>query len=219
MDTGQWIAIGLSVLLGVWYLIGAIINRRRGIATYHWLHAGLTGLGKVNEAKWIGSAGTGARLVVGQANKPFRRIEVIFLLESREIMPLWLFNRLRKKQDEMIFKATLRRPPFLEIEVAPAGNRRLKELLAPAEGKQAAFKEVSAPSGFTMLTRGRPADDRQLTAVQHLLERYPQAIIQFSLRRQIPHLLLRLNIPPLCEAGNAFWDDLSQFMRSDASTQ
>ncbi len=219
MDTGQWIAIGLSVLLGAWYLIGAIINRRRGIATYHWLHAGLTRLGEVGEAKWIGSAGTGARLVAGQANKPFRRIEVIFLLESREIMPLWLFNRLRKKQDEMIFKATLRRPPSLEIEAAPAGNRRLKELLAPAEGKQAAFKEVSAPSGFTMLTRGRTANDGQLTATQRLLERYPRAIIQLSLRQQIPHLLLRLNIPPLREAGEAFWEDLAQLTLTDASTK
>ena len=102
MDLGQWIVIGLSVVMGVWFAVGSFYNRRRGIGTYRWIQSGLKRLGKISEAAWIGSSGSGARLTVGKAEAPFRRIEVVFLLESREILPLWLFNRVRNKQDEMI---------------------------------------------------------------------------------------------------------------------
>ena len=37
MDLGQWIVIGLSVLMGIWFGVGSIYNRRRGVATFHWL--------------------------------------------------------------------------------------------------------------------------------------------------------------------------------------
>ena len=140
MNTGQWIAISLSALFGAWYAVGAIINRRRGVAIYRWLRTGLEQVGKISEAKWIGSSGSGARLVVDKGKKPFRRVEVVFLLESREIMPIWLFNRLRKKQDEMILKATLTQVPDQEVESGPSGDRKLKGLLsAPPRYKRRAF--------------------------------------------------------------------------------
>ena len=126
METGQMVIIVISILMGVWYVVGASINRKRGVATYQWLQAELEQIGKITEAKWIGSSGSGARLLIGSASKPYRRVEVIFLLESREIMPLWIFNRIRGKQDEMVLKANLRKVPLQEIEVARAGNRKIK---------------------------------------------------------------------------------------------
>jgi hypothetical protein len=134
VETGQMVIIVISVLMGVWYVVGASINRKRGVATYQWLQAELEQIGKITEAKWIGSSGSGARLLIGSASKPFRRVEVIFLLESREIMPLWIFNRIRGKQDEMVLKANLRKVPLQEIEVARAGNRKIKWTISVHEG-------------------------------------------------------------------------------------
>ena len=111
MDLGQTIIIGLSIFLGLWYIIGSITNRRRGLETFRWLREALGTTGKVDEARWIGSSGSGARLTVSKANRPFQRIEVVFLLDSRELLPLWLVNLMRGKQDEMILKATLRSLP------------------------------------------------------------------------------------------------------------
>ena len=196
MDTGQWIAIGLSVLLGVWYVVGAIINRRRGVVTYHWLKAGLEQLGKISEAKWIGSSGSGARLLLEKTAKPFRRIEIVFLLESREIMPIWLFNRLRKKQDEMILKANLRQTPTQEAESAPSGDRKLKELLSAPSNKLNPFRVSPAPEGFEIICRGMQ-DEEYLAALRRFLLKYSDSVFQFSLRRQMPHLILRVYLPPL----------------------
>lgn len=202
MDTGQWIAIGLSAVLGAWYVVGALINRRRGVATYQWLQKGLEQIGKISEAKWIGSSGSGARLLVTRAARPFRRIEIIFLLESREIMPIWLFNRLRDKQDEMILKAVLRKPPAWELEAAPEGDRKLKGYLSnPGEGRTP-FEQVSAPEGFSVLARRRSTTD-DLEALSRFLAKYPKAVVQFSLRKQPPHLILRLKVPPVRQSVTA----------------
>jgi len=196
VDTGQWIAIILSGLLGAWYVAGGIINRRRGVAIYQWLRAGLERVGKISEAKWIGSSGSGARLVVGKANKPFRRVEVVFLLESREIMPIWLFNRLRKKRDEMIMKANLTQIPDQEVETGLSGARKLNDLLSDRGNKLNPFSEVSAPDGFGIIRRGM-LDEERLDALREFLTKYRDAVFQFSLRRQMPHLILRVYLPSL----------------------
>ncbi len=214
MNIGQWIAIGLSILLGVWYVLASIVNRRRGVATYHWLRAGLEKIGKINEAKWIGSSSSGARLMIVNADKPFRQIEVIFLLESREIMPIWLLNRIRNKQDEMVLKANLRQVSHQEVEAAPSRNRKLRGLLASQIENQTPFEQVPAPEGFEIIHRGGH-DEGNLEQLREFLSKHRESIFQFSLRRKMPHLILRANLPPLRNSkAEVFLTDLSDLLSS-----
>jgi len=215
VDIGQWIAISLSALFGAWYAVGAIINRRRGVAIYRWLRAGLEQVGKISEAKWIGSSGSGARLVVDKGKKPFRRVEVVFLLESREIMPIWLFNRLRKKQDEMILKATLTQVPDQEVESGPSGDRKLKGLLSAPGNKLNPFNVVPAPKGFDIIRRGRQ-DDERLDVIREFLKKYSNSVFQVSLRKQMPHLILRVYLPALQSIqAEDFLAELSPLLSTD----
>lgn len=217
MNTGQMIIIGISILMGVWYVVGATINRRRGVATYQWLQAELEQVGKVTEAKWIGSSGTGARLLIGNALKPFRRVEVIFLLESREIMPLWVFNRIRGKQDEMVLKANLRTVPTQEIEIARGLNRKIKNLMTNPDEEQAPFEQGPESSAFTIAMRGR-GQNEFMEDLQSLLEKYRDALLQVSVRRKMPHLIIRVRTPPLmADADESFFDDLSNWLAGGKS--
>ena len=135
MNQGQIIVIVISAFMGVWFFLGSVYNRRRGMAVFNWLRSGIEQFGKLSEARWIGSSGSGARLVIGQAKSPYQRIEIVFLLESREILPLWLFNHLRGKRDEMIMKANLRSVPDQEIEIVQEGNREIEKLIASSGSK------------------------------------------------------------------------------------
>lgn len=211
VDAGQWIAIGLSIFLGVWFVIGGVINRRKGVATYQWLREALERIGQVTEARWIGSSGSGARMVLGRAAKPFRRVEVVFLLESREIMPLWLVNRLRDKRDEMILKATLRSVPTYQIELAREGDRKLRSFLAHDESR--AFSQVPGPDGFLLARKGH-VDHRQLEQLVALVDAYRPAVRQISVQRSPPHLIVRLDLLPLMErdSGATFFSDLQRWL-------
>ena len=194
MDLGQWIVIGLSALMGVWYGVASFYNRRRGVATYYWLRDGLNSQGKISEAAWIGSSGSGARLVVGKAGAPFKRIEVVFLLESREILPLWLFNRFRRKLDEMILKADLRSMPSQEIEVTRSSERITLELMTGAQASRS--EQTEAPAGLTITLRGGKDED-MLRRLSDFLDRYGTAIKRISLQKKSPHLMVHAELPVL----------------------
>jgi len=206
MDFGQVFVIVLSVLLALWYFWGMLINRKRGIATYYWLREGLlASVGEVTEARWIGSAASGARLVVGEARAPFRRMEVVFLLESREILPWWLYQRLRGRRDQMVLKASLR-TLLPAVDIAPAGSATLRQM--QEEGKP---KVLEGPQGFVFLLRGktRPEDVKPW---EDFLARYGEAVISLSVSHRQPHLVMSLSLPPLQARGEpakAFFEALA----------
>ena len=105
-NAGQWIVIGLCGFLVAWYVIFAYLNRRRGLQIYRWLRDGLEIFGPITNVKWIGSSGSGMQISLEKASAPFRTIEVVCLLETRELLPLWLVNRMRNKGDELILRAS-----------------------------------------------------------------------------------------------------------------
>ncbi len=203
MDIGQTVVIVICAILGVWYFLAAIYNRRRGLKTFDWLKTGLESLGKLSETKWIGSSGSGARLVVGSPSVPFKRVEVIYLLESREILPLWIFNHLRGKRDEIILKASLRSGPSQEIEAARENDAEFKKIVA-ADGKKS-FDALPAPAGFEIAIRGKKEDNLP-SRLSDFLKSYEDAVWRFSLQRKAPHLILRANLPDLTgkDAGKFF---------------
>lgn len=211
MDLGQWIAIGLSALMGLWFGVGTFYNRRRGIDTYRWLQSGLQSLGKVSEASWIGSSASGARLVVGGAASPFRRVEVIFLLESREILPLWVFNRIRNKQDEMILKAALRSVPAQEIEVFRRRDRQAQTLLAQSGNR--GHQPETIGGGYQMIP-GLEHDSKLANGIAAFLDKYPRAIRRISFQRKTPHLMLRVDLPPLRDqAAESFFRSMQDMLK------
>jgi hypothetical protein len=210
MNLGQYVVIGLSIFLGLWYVVGSSTNRKRGLETFRWLRDGLETAGKVTEARWIGSSGSGARLTVGKANRPFQRIEVVFLLDSRELLPLWLVNLLRGKQDEMILKANLRSLPTSEIEVGHSDSKEIKSLISNKQ--PSTFQTASAAAGFEILYKGK-AGDEQIARLQSFIQQYQVSIKRISLKKQMPHLVLRADLPPLREKNlEEFFKDLSTWL-------
>jgi hypothetical protein len=196
MDIGQWVIIILSLVLAIWYFLGSIYNRRRGMKVFNWLRPGMEQLGKLSEAKWIGSSGSGARLVVDKAQAPFQRVEVIFLLETREILPLWVFNHLRGRRDEIIMKSSLRSSPSPEWEAAHPGNRDFQKVVS-ADGKNS-FEKIQGPEGYDLAFRG-DHDEKLAGRLYDFLDHYRSAVWRVSVQRKAPNLILRANLPTLQE--------------------
>ncbi|NPA26209.1 MAG: hypothetical protein GXO36_01215 [Chloroflexi bacterium] len=180
MNPERWALIALSLILAIGYVVGLWINRRKSRTVYRWIRRGLRGVwGQEPQGAWLGSMATGARLQLRGAG-PFRQIEVVFLLQMREVLPLWLFNRVRGKGDELVIRGQLRRGVPVEWELRPSAKQ--------PQGLEN-FRAVAMPAGWTGWQA--PPDARPWPSWEAFLERYGPALRGISLRRQQPHLILR----------------------------
>ena len=150
-------------------------------------------------------------MLVEKANKPFSQIEVVFLLNSREILPVWLLNLIRGKQDEMILKANLRSIYSQEFEVGDVKSRVIQSLLS--SNLQPPFEPVETLNGLKIISRGE-GNRELISRLRAFVNKYAGAIQQLSLRREKPHLILRLNLPPLREKNAAdFFTELKTWLQ------
>ncbi len=206
ITTSQRILLVLALLMLVWYVIGTWYSRRRGIRTLSWLREGLGSLGDQVQAAWIGSAASGAKVGTTKATPPFQQLEATFMLESRELLPVWLVNLLRGKRDELIIKAHLRSPRRGEFEVVPSGGRLERSL---RRRLQSSWKWEVGPHGLRIAYRG--AQGRALvSAAQPLLQRYGLSLRRFAWRRDKPHLFLHIRLAGLTDCPpTEFFDELT----------
>jgi len=186
LDIGQWIVIGLSAFLLVWYVLAGLANRNRGIATYRWLRAGLGVFGEISSAEWIGASNMGARLVVKKAIKPFRRVEGHYLLEPREFLPYWLISRLRGKRDEVLVRVILRTNPQGNLEIQRAAHRDAKN--------DRGAKQLHSDFHVVHLDI---EDARLIAKVTAFLVEYGPTLEKITLRSEAPQLEIQARIKPL----------------------
>jgi hypothetical protein len=192
METGQWIAIGLSVGLGAWFVGGFLWNRRQGETILRWLREGLAQFGALDEIERAGRPANAFRLAAGRARAPFQRAEAIFLLEPRENLPLWLYKRLQGQRDELILRFTLRAAPGFEVETARAEDQEFRKQIS-GEPKRP-YQLVPGPHGFEIAHRGKLDSDGG-NSLRSFLEQYGSAITRLSIHHKEPHLLLRARLP------------------------
>jgi hypothetical protein len=205
MDTGTIAVIGFCVLLVLWYVVGHLVNRRRGQALFHWLESGLDVLGGKREAGWLGTPASGARFTVIHAAPPFRRLEITLLLENREVPLQWLLGHLRGRRDGLIMKATLRVPRQGEVEVSPGAGM----IVPPGEE---GWTSENGPHGLAVAYRGTGAR-QQAEALGTWLETYGTHLHRLSWRRQDPHVQLHIRVAGLTSTpSHKILDDLRSTM-------
>jgi hypothetical protein len=192
MELSQLLIILFSLLLVLWYIGANMFNRRRGIATFNWLKRGLQAYGKIKEAQWLGTSGTGAKLSVEKANQPFRKIEAGYLLETREILPWWLFMHITGRRDELALTAWLRSAPKHEVEVGRINDQDFKELASTNNQ----FSKLPAPDGFIILCT-KPELSPDLQQLSAFLVEMGPSVQRISLRKKAPHLVFKARVKPM----------------------
>lgn len=190
MNTATIAVIVFSVFLLFWYIGGHLYNRQHGRRLLRWLEEGWEVLGEEHPWGWLGSSASGARILIPQAHPPFLRMELTLLLENREIPILWLADRLQKKRDALIIKATLRFPESGEIQAGPPNE--LRSAASPS------WNWEKGPHGLVVAYQDSDASSR-LAGLTPWLARYGLHLRRFVLRRQDPHLVVWINLTGLWE--------------------
>ena len=186
--------IAFCALLVVWYVVGWQVNRRRGERLLEWVLQGLRAFSDQITVSRLGTSGF--QVNVGKAQSPFREMEVTILLQPREILLLWIFNRLRGRADHLVLKGTLRASPRGEVEVMKKRGRLAGRVLKGLD--EGVWVRQETAGGLVMACRGEKGQ-QQADAISHLVEDLSPRLLRLSLSKKAPHLLVNLSLAGLDE--------------------
>jgi hypothetical protein len=193
VNAGQIIVIALSVLLALWVGGGMWYNRRRARLIWEWLEPGLELLGGEVGRVWIGSSGAGLRVDVEHPSPPLRRLEVIVRLLSRENLPLWLFELLQGRRDQLMLRVWLQSPGRDEIEITPVNGTTDGAMQDEADRP---WERTSVSPRWVIARRGKVTEER-LEAWRAFVDVYDRQLQRISKRRRDPHLLVQMSFGDL----------------------
>jgi hypothetical protein len=115
MSSELAIFVVVVIIIVGWFALGTHLNVRKGQRFLEWLQSGLPLIGEKTTLRWLGSSVV--HLQIEHAREPFRRVEVLVVLEPRDVPPLWLLSRLRGRRDLLIVRTELRFVPKVQVEI------------------------------------------------------------------------------------------------------
>lgn len=191
MDTSQLatqIIIGLSILLVLWYPFGRQMNRRRGLQALRWLREGIRAYEGQASVTWVGASAF--RVDVQGALGPFKKVGMMVLLEAREMLLLWIINRLRGQRDILVIKGDLRLKPKTDLELTRRGWRAGRAMKAlESEGWT-----VDSLNGMFI---ARKRDTEITSRLASTLSEEAPRLVRLSLRKKSPHLAANFHLSGL----------------------
>jgi hypothetical protein len=114
MSPSLAIFIIVVILVVGGFALGTQRNVRRGHDAMRWVQDGLPLVGEKTTLRWLGSSVV--QLKIPNAKRPFREAEVLFVLEPRDVAPLWFLARARGRHDLFIFRSRMHKLPEFEFE-------------------------------------------------------------------------------------------------------
>ena len=104
-------------LLGcaAWYGLSIRHNRRKAVQVLRWIEAALAGQGHVIGIHWLASSRFSVPLRINGGT--FLQASILVELSPCEMPLIWLLNKIRKRQDLLVFQADLDLPPAFSLDV------------------------------------------------------------------------------------------------------
>ncbi len=201
------IAIGLLLIVMLWFTFGTQRNIRKGNDLVRWLQGGLPHIGSRSTLRWLGSSAV--ELQIANANAPFREATVMIVLEPRDVGLLWAFSRSRGRHDFLIIRGNLRRAPRFSLDVGdPRGwTGRIEQrdgaaVSRRASGQQAVDGErpIDWPRGCVAMA-GPGADVAAAREAWDRLGRASAGVWRMTIQPVVPHMEIHLRPP--ADGGSA----------------
>ena len=101
--------------LGIWYLLFAAYNRRRGTEALRWVQSACAGKGRILDSRWLNSSRLHARLHF--PSRSFENAHVTMKFRPRPLPFQWILSRLHKQKETLTFEADLGGSPSFHLEV------------------------------------------------------------------------------------------------------
>ena len=203
-----------AAVLMAGYAVGRWTNLRRSRRISAWLEPGLRSLRGTPLVQPVQRSIF--RIQVTNARRPFQTVTASVVLISREVLPIWLWEKLHRHHDLLVVHATFRQPPALEVEILDPGNELGRRGLAQI--KDLDWPAVEVPPRLRLYH----APDTSLACAQAMADTVaasPFGPWRVALRRVAPHMLLSMPLPDLDRVDSKklvdLLNELSKLIRFD----
>jgi hypothetical protein len=212
LGVGEWFVIGLSVLIGVFFLIGNWLNNQRALRLMSWLRSGLAVFGEVQYARFSAPTAAGMRVKAEPAEgSPLSTLDGMLSLVRRENLPLWLYQAARGRHDHFQFTCDVRPGPRGEVHIFHSSN--LSQVEAARRGEKAAFQPLKQQGEYQYFTRGE-VDEVEVQRMTDFLAAAPARFMQLSLQRKSPNLTFDARLSPLLASDpEVFFESLRKLIK------
>jgi hypothetical protein len=185
---GPAIAIGLLIVVMLWFTFGTQRNIRKGNDLLAWLQGGLPLIGPRTTMRWLGSSAVELR--IAEPNEPFRDATVVVVLEPRDVGLLWAFARFRGRRDFIIIRGNLRRPPRFSADVGdPTGWTGRMDPPADTGLRQTTWSEG------VVAHLDANADEAIVREAWRRLDATSAGVWRFTIQPVVPHLEVHVRPP------------------------
>jgi len=199
------LAIFVAVVMG-WFAFGVIWNIRHGNAVLRWMQDGLPRLGEKTTLRWLGSSAV--ELSIAKARPPFRRVELLLVMEPRDVPWFWLIARSRGRRDLLIVRGQLVTAPPFEYDLLSPGSWSEREALGRGEARPWE-SELLDGANFRAPAPTRPLSRRIAPGALEAARKIQPAVWRLSSRREFPQLELHVPLPQPRQAdARQFFDAL-----------
>ncbi len=208
MGPGEWIVIGICIILVAWFLAGSYLNEQKMQQASRWAREGLRKYGTLGSLRRMDPSSIGMRLMTEGKKPPFPQLEVLVNLVRRENFPLFVYQRIRRKSDLLIIKANLDSSPKNEAHLLLKTDPALLDRLNAADSRPLMMR---FEEGDLRLYYRGDLDETTEASLKSFLIQYSSCIQRLSLQSKAPHLTVHACLAPLASTpSEPFFQALSE---------
>lgn len=209
IGTGEWIVIGLSLLIGLFFVLGNWFNNQRADNAMRWLRQGLSDYGALKSSRFNAPTSKGiAFQIVPSASCPYQHIQGILILERRENLPLWIFQRIRGKRDVLQVTADLQDAPNMDLRLSQKSF--LPKVSTGKAGNENNSNEI-IPIGGTSFFVSENEPPIPVEQISRLISQLPAAIVDLAIHLKSPQVIFQAHLSSLLSTDpRAFFETLKK---------
>jgi hypothetical protein len=182
-------------VLGLWYLVFAHYNRKKGAAALGWVQSACAGKGRILESRWMSTSNLQARLHF--PSRWFENARVTLKLRPRALPVQWLMSCWHKQKETLTFEADLDGSPTFHLEVVRhrwcARNRGLS-----SRQRDDREWDIYEPGPVILTTRTHWKQDPS-AELNALMSARRQDILQVHFRPESPQFSATLRLEALAD--------------------
>jgi hypothetical protein len=200
---GPYLVVTVAGVFLLWFFVGAHLTRRRLAEAARCVYRGLELYNAPGPTpmqasiKWLST--NAFNIALESARPPFTAVVVTVLLQSRDMMTMWLIDRVSSRRDLIMLRFDLERQPIWGVEI----YRRHSILAGEAThlAKRSGWVVQPSADGRLLIAHGGGKASDLCAELLAALGAEERGLVRLSVRRQSPHLTLAVDMlnPSSCD--------------------